>query len=306
MFGSDTRTRIAETAKSLGVLPAALLAVAEVESGGRTGAKVKGRIEPMIRFEGHYFYRLLPKRLRVIARDQGLAHPKAEQIKNPRHQARRWTRLEKAIKINRIAALSAVSWGVGQVMGSHWRWLGYGSVDVLVQEARSGIAGQVRLMARFIRKSGLVEQLNAQDWAGFARTYNGPGYRKNRYDTKLAAAFARYQQSAETASINGNRENSAEKPLLKTRSTGRAVRELQQLLRADNASLLVDGRFGRQTRLAVQKFQKNNGLTGNGIVGPETWALLARMANTNSFGRNRAQWQPVGRFFAWLMRLFRL
>jgi len=117
MFDQDMRTQIAATAKALNVLPEALLAVVEVESGGRTGAKVNGRLEPMIRFEGHYFYRLLPKRLRSHAWDQGLAHPRAGRIANPRNQTRRWTKLKQAIRINRIAALSSVSWGVVQVMG---------------------------------------------------------------------------------------------------------------------------------------------------------------------------------------------
>ena len=63
-------------------MPAALLAVVEVESGGRIGAKVNGRMEPMIRFEGHYFHRLLPKALRAIARDQRLAHPRAGRVAN--------------------------------------------------------------------------------------------------------------------------------------------------------------------------------------------------------------------------------
>ncbi|MFA7308428.1 MAG: N-acetylmuramidase domain-containing protein [Hyphomicrobium sp.] len=30
-----------------------------------------------------------------------------------------------------------------------------------------------------------------RQWAAFARRYNGPGYRKNRYDTLLANAYRR-------------------------------------------------------------------------------------------------------------------
>ena len=281
MFDQDMRTQIAVTAKSLNVLPAALLAVVEVESGGRIGAKVNGRMEPMIRFEGHYFHRLLPKSLRSIARNLRLAHPQAGKVSNPRHQARRWIKLKQAIKINRIAALSSVSWGVGQVMGSHWQWLGYGSVDALVQEARSGLSGQVRLMARFIQKSGLVAKLNSQDWAGFARTYNGPGFRKNQYDRKLAAAFDRYQRTLEG---HGSVENYVttdveffnKKPLLKMRSRGRAVTMLQRLISDKSNTLLVDGKFGRQTRLAVERFQMKNGMFVDGIVGAMTWAQLSQ------------------------------
>ena len=59
MFDRAAQRAIARTAGELGVEPAALLAVAEVESGGRAHARVNGRDEPLIRFEGHYFHRRL-------------------------------------------------------------------------------------------------------------------------------------------------------------------------------------------------------------------------------------------------------
>ena len=36
--------------------------------------------------------------------------------------------------------------------------------------------------------------LKAKDWANFARGYNGPAYAKNRYDVKLAAAYAKFSK----------------------------------------------------------------------------------------------------------------
>ena len=125
-----------------------------------------------------------------------------------------------------------------------------------MQEARSGLSGQVRLMARFIQKSGLVAKLNSQDWADFARTYNGPGFRKNNYDRKMANAFARYQRLLEGQGSVGV-DNSVDdeffkrKPLLKMRSRGCAVQALQRLISDKSNTLLIDGKFGRQTRLAV-------------------------------------------------------
>ncbi|MEM9732729.1 MAG: N-acetylmuramidase family protein [Pseudomonadota bacterium] len=197
MFDQKTRAAIAEIAHRLEVSPAALMAVVEVESGGRALAKVAGRMEPLIRFEGHYFDRFLKGDARLEARQLGLASPKAGAVKNPRRQAARWDLLHKAIRINRTAALASTSWGVGQVMGSHWQWLGYGSADALVAEARSGVEGQIKLMARYIEKAGLVPALQAQDWAAFARRYNGPAYAKNRYDVKMANAFARHAKGME-------------------------------------------------------------------------------------------------------------
>ncbi len=48
------------------------------------------------------------------------------------------------------------------------------------------------LMAKFIEKSNLDDALRAKDWAKFARGYNGPGYKKNSCDTKMAKADARW------------------------------------------------------------------------------------------------------------------
>ena len=76
-------------------------------------------------------------------------------------------------------------------MGAHWRWLGYADVDALVAEARAGVDGQMRLMARFIDKSGLAPALTSRDWNAFARGYNGPSYRRQSYHLKLSMAYRR-------------------------------------------------------------------------------------------------------------------
>jgi len=53
------------------------------------------------------------------------------------------------------------------------------------------------------------------------------------------------------------------------------VTEVQDLLNADDgAGLTVDGDFGAGTLAAVETFQKNHGLSADGIVGPSTKAAL--------------------------------
>jgi hypothetical protein len=192
-FSPDTIDEITAAAKALGIEAAALLAVAEVESGGKAFALVDGRREPLIRFEGHYFDRRLSPQKRQRARELGLASPIGGTIANPTTQAARWRLLARAAAIDRQAAHESVSWGLAQVMGAHWEWLGYENVDALVAEARSGVAGQIRLMVRYIEKSGLTAALRAHDWEGFARGYNGPNYKSGRYDAKIAAAYEKYR-----------------------------------------------------------------------------------------------------------------
>ncbi|MBF0183614.1 MAG: peptidoglycan-binding protein [Magnetococcales bacterium] len=58
-------------------------------------------------------------------------------------------------------------------------------------------------------------------------------------------------------------------------TTGEAVRRMQTLLKEAGYSLTVDGQFGQDTEQAVIKFQQNNGLKPDGIVGSATWSKLA-------------------------------
>jgi hypothetical protein len=195
MFDTESFAEIISLARLAGIDPAALLAVAEVESGGRALFDINGKKEPAIRFEGHYFDRRLAGRIRDQARQAGLSAPEAGRVRNPKTQRERWLLLERAVSIHKKAALESTSWGLGQVMGAHWEWLGYSSIDELVAEARSSVGGQVRLMLNFIDKAGLKTALEQKDWRNFARRYNGPAFARNQYDSRMAAAFERWNRS---------------------------------------------------------------------------------------------------------------
>jgi hypothetical protein len=52
---------------------------------------------------------------------------------------------------------------------------------------------QLQAFCSYIKHVGLDDELKAKDWAGFARYYNGPEYKKNAYDTKLAAAYSKFK-----------------------------------------------------------------------------------------------------------------
>jgi len=254
-FDKIVIAEIAAVARARSIEPAALLAVAEIESGGRAFALVDGRYEPLIRFEGHYFDRRLTASQQKVARTAKLSSPVAGAIANPSTQAARWKMLTLATEINAQAAFESTSWGLGQVMGAHWAMLGFGSVTEMVNLARSGAAGQAELMARYIEKAGLVAALRRHDWAAFARGYNGPGYRDNKYDERIAAAFRKYQGGPPAAA-------------------GTDVRRLQELLSQAGFPVAVDGIRGPKTDAAVKAFQKSRGLTVDGIAGPATLAAL--------------------------------
>lgn len=257
MFAKSVISKVSSLAKSLGVEPAALLAVAEVESAGVYSWN--GR--PPIRFEGHYFYKLLSGAKRAKAVKMGLASPRAGAVKNPSSWDARYALLQRAREIDADAANASTSWGLGQVMGAHWKKLGFVNVAALVRLAESGVDGQIELMARYIRVFGLVDELQRKGWAEFARQYNGKNYRSNRYDVKMAAAYKTYSKvtagwvDSKGEIVNGND----------------SVKGIQRdLKRLGFYNGTVDGIDGPQTTAAVKKFQRANGLVADGKYGKMT------------------------------------
>lgn len=281
MADSIVMKEIEKAAMLLGVETAALAAVAYIESALRPHVPVAGKREPLIRFEGHYFDRRLNDPVRAEARRLGLSSPTAGAVKNPASQEARWALLNRAAKLDRKAAFESTSWGLGQVMGAHWLWLGYSGIDAFVADARDGAAGQVRLMTRYIEKAGLTAALRNRDWATFARGYNGPAYRQNGYDRKLAAAWLQFK--GEPAS-----------GILRRGARGPAVLALQKALIASGYSLTADGIFGPQTEHAVRQFQQARKLVVDGIAGPSTSKALDSQPEN-------AEWSLLG----WLRNVFR-
>lgn len=266
LFDSATVAAIEKIARAKKVEPAVLEAVAEIESAGQVTARVNGRQEPLIRWEGHYFDQRLTGAERARARAEGLASPKAGGIKNPASQEKRWDIIRRAAKINRQAALESFSIGLGQVMTAHWKALGFDSVEEMIELGRRDAAGQIALMADYCVAFDLIDELQRKDFTAFARGYNGPGFRKNAYHKKMAAAYRRI--------TDGQSAVSAARGMLRMGSEGKRVRELQALLARAGYAVKVDGDYGTATRDAVRAFQKARRITVDGVVGPETFRQL--------------------------------
>ncbi|NOX40761.1 MAG: DUF3380 domain-containing protein [Alphaproteobacteria bacterium] len=110
----------------------------------------------------------------------------------------RYPRLIDAIKINETAALKSASWGIGQILGQNYQLTGYTSVQAMVRAFTEDEELQLKAAVDFIKSESLDDDLRDHRWQGFARGYNGPGYAKNRYDKKLAAAFAKWSKIRDT------------------------------------------------------------------------------------------------------------
>ncbi|GAA5528613.1 peptidoglycan-binding protein [Herpetosiphon gulosus] len=73
-------------------------------------------------------------------------------------------------------------------------------------------------------------------------------------------------------------------PSLRNGSSGNDVKAAQHLLRSHGHSLTADGAFGAGTEQAVRNFQSANGLTADGIIGPQTYAKLIKTVQNGSSG----------------------
>ncbi|BBE51135.1 Zinc D-Ala-D-Ala carboxypeptidase [Ferriphaselus amnicola] len=178
-------------AARLAVPVASICAVNEVESRGH-GFLDDGR--PVILFERHVMYqRLAAKGIEV--------EPISRRFPNLIHTARggymggsaEHMRLAAASQIDRDCALESCSWGLFQIMGYHWQALGYATLDEFTTAMRLSESGHLDAFVRFIlSEPPLLKALRARKWADFARLYNGPAYKDNLYDVKLARAYDRY------------------------------------------------------------------------------------------------------------------
>lgn len=170
-------------AQKLGCAVAAIKAVAKVESMGEGFLPT---CEPKILFEAHWFSKLTMGRYDA-------SHPR---ISSPNWNRSLYVggvgehkRLQEAAKLDRTAALSAASWGVFQIMGFNWKLCGVGSLQQFINAMYAGEKEQFRCFVNFIIAKGWAGYLAAQDWAEFARRYNGAGYKQNKYDVKMAQAY---------------------------------------------------------------------------------------------------------------------
>ena len=177
-------------AKEFDLEPAAIRAVVAIEAAGSGFLlKEKTPARPKILFEAHHFYKNTKVAVSKVRPDLATRRWNPKLYKGGSAE---WNRLLDAMQFDPEAALLSASWGWGQVMGSNYKVSGCNSVQQMVVEAHKGEFEQLRHMLNFVKNNGLIPAMKSKDWAKFARGYNGPAYKKNNYDQKLAAAYRRF------------------------------------------------------------------------------------------------------------------
>lgn len=188
-----TENQFSKSAEDLGVEPAVIKAVAEVESNGE-GFLKDGR--PKILFEPHIFWKQLRQRnIRPeghTAGNEDILYPIWKSGKyGP--VSKQHDRLNRATRINREAALSSASWGKFQIMGFNCKRCDCTDVENFVNRMSMSEDEHLSIFVCYIKSTFLDDELRARDWKAFARAYNGAFYWKNSYDKKLQAAYLKYK-----------------------------------------------------------------------------------------------------------------
>jgi hypothetical protein len=93
-----------------------------------------------------------------------------------------------------IRATLCCSWGLGQVMGFNYAIAGCSTLERFVEECHAGEYWQARHMMYYLKNTNIIPFLKTKNWAKVAEKYNGKGYKANKYDTKLAAAYRRFSR----------------------------------------------------------------------------------------------------------------
>jgi hypothetical protein len=185
-------------ADEFGCEMAALKAVADTESAGEPFFP-NGL--PKILYERHYFYKFTNLNEGAKKGTKRKPHPFAAfaDICQPTgggygHHSTQYSKLVKACRLDRDAALKSCSWGAFQVMGAFWEDMGYKNVDELVNECMESADGQLQLFRRYLKMNpSALAALKAKNWEQFTSSYNGSMWKEHNptYPTKMANNYAK-------------------------------------------------------------------------------------------------------------------
>ena len=167
---------------------AVINAVSQKESGG--GGFLKGRILT-VRFEGHIF-----REKTTGTFDK--AYPSLShryQRNNPHNKGTvgDWRRLEAARKLAGDVAFTCASYGMFQIMGFHFRLLGYANPYAMVQAFNESEGRQLDGFVQFIRQNGMAPLLRDHRFAEFANRYNGTDSDANDYGPDIQRLYEYYR-----------------------------------------------------------------------------------------------------------------
>lgn len=183
-----TNDDFCRAAKTLRCEVADIKTVADVESKGK-GFYANGF--PVILFERHKFREFTDGVYNHT--HPHLSGPAGNYGEAGQNQINKFN---EAFKLDPIAAMKSCSWGKFQIMGFNHKECGFATVGDFVDAMKESEGRHLDAFVGFVKSKHLADELRRHDWAGFAHGYNGAGYKKNAYDTKMAAAYKRFAAEA--------------------------------------------------------------------------------------------------------------
>lgn len=147
------------------------------------------------------FPKILPERHRFSKITRGrfdqshphLSYPAWGTLRYPSRQEDRYELLLDMIRLDVSAGIAACSYGKFQILGENHRACGYDTAHGFAFAQAFDEITQLKCFEKFVESNGLLPHLQNGIWTRFAKGYNGPAYRQNRYDVKLAQAVRHYE-----------------------------------------------------------------------------------------------------------------
>lgn len=192
-----TEAQILDVAKLLGDTNSRRIkAVAKVESG--SGAYTKEGLVKIL-WERHLFYRYINKVVYFVGyKNQYISYPTSGGYTldlNENSINDSWEKLSYAVCIDPEAALKSISIGKFQVLGKYYVEMGYKHPIDMLWDARNTEYAHYKMLANYILKVAYLKSAFLKistlpdNCRAFAKGYNGSGYAKYDYHTKIAKAM---------------------------------------------------------------------------------------------------------------------
>lgn len=195
--GALTERDYVEVGHELGVEPAAIKAIVDIEAGkAHQGFWKEG--QPIINFDLGVFRKMAARNkvnLGKYARSHSVVFARPDARKYGSQQAAQQARLDAALSIDSLSAIQGTFWGMFQLGGFNWKKCGAASPGEFMRLMKRSERDQLELFAEFVVNSGLLPALRRKDWRTFAKGYNGPSYAAKGYHTRLAAAYAKHKKA---------------------------------------------------------------------------------------------------------------
>lgn len=167
-----SNNELLELSKQFGIPIPSIKAIIQVEANGEGFDSETGKIK--IQFEPSWFRKLS----KLI---NGLWISNKVDI-----QSKEWKAFNDAYAKNPNKAMESTSWGAMQVMGFHFKRLGFETVGEMADFAKKSERNQIWLGLKFLQTDKYIyHAIIVKDWKTVAYRYNGSDYKINNYDKKL-------------------------------------------------------------------------------------------------------------------------